>query len=214
MNQRLFLRPLHRHFGKSGARFALFAISGLLREAALSFPAGGGWGLPLGYFLLQGALVAVEERFRGVNRSWTWFWLIAPAPWLFHEPFRRTLVVPFYRWLHALIAQNTPSSYLSYALYAAAIGHLPILIASFQAPARLRWKDDIAKLPRFNQKIFWVYGLYILLCILGFAAATWRLHDEFLAGGPAARSVAGFIATFLDDSSAGRSFLVRSSRLA
>jgi hypothetical protein len=32
MNQRLFLRPLHRHFGKSGARLALFAISGLLHE--------------------------------------------------------------------------------------------------------------------------------------------------------------------------------------
>jgi len=196
MNQRLFLRPLHRHFGRSGARLALFAISGLLHEAALSFPAGGGWGLPFGYFLLQGVLVAIEERFRIVNRAWTWFWLIAPAPWLFHEPFRRNLIVPFYGWLHALIAQNTLSWYLSYALYAAAVGHLLILIASFQAPARLGWREDIAKLTRFNQKIFWVYGLYILFCIVGFAAATWRLHDEFLAGEPAARWVAGFIATF------------------
>jgi alginate O-acetyltransferase complex protein AlgI len=196
MNQRLFLRPLHRHLGKSGARFAVFAVSGLLHEAALSFPAGGGWGLPLGYFLLQGTLVAIEERFRIVNRAWTWFWLLAPAPWLFHEPFRRALILPFYRWLHAFIAQNTLSSYLSYALYAAAIGHLLILIASFQAPSRLGWKQDIAKLTRFNQKIFWVYGLYILLCIVSFAAVTWRLHDEFVAGEPAARCVAAFIATF------------------
>ena len=196
MNRRLFLRPLHRHLGKGASRLALFALSGVLHEAALSFPAGGGWGLPLGYFLLQGALVAIEERYRIVNRAWTWFWLIAPAPWLFHEPFRRNLVVPFYRWLHALIAQNKLSWYLSYALYAAAIGHLLILIASFQAPGRLGWKEDIAKLTRFNQKIFWVYGLYILLCIVSFAAVTWRLHDEFLAGEPAARCVAGFIATF------------------
>jgi alginate O-acetyltransferase complex protein AlgI len=196
MNRHLFLRRLYRYFGRSGSRLAAFALSGVLHELALSFPAGAGWGLPLGYFLLQGVLVAVEERFRIVNRAWTWFWLIAPAPWLFHEPFRHTLIVPFYRWLHALIAQNTFGWYLSHALYAAAIGHLLILVASFQAPVRLGWKDDIPKLTRFNQKIFWVYGLYILLCIASFAALTWRLHDEFLAGELAARCVAGFIATF------------------
>jgi alginate O-acetyltransferase complex protein AlgI len=196
MNQRLFARTLYRRLGKTGSRLALFALSGLLHELALSFPAGGAWGLPLGYFLLQGALVGVEKRFRIVNRAWTWFWLIATSPWLFHEPFRRALIIPFYRWLHALMAQNTLEWYLSYALYAAAIGHLLILIASFQAPIRLGWKEDVAKLARFNEKIFWVYGLYILLCIVSFAAVTWRLHDEFLAGEPAARSVAGFIATF------------------
>lgn len=195
MNRSLFVRPLHR-LGTTGSRFALFALSGLLHELALSFPAGGGWGLPLGYFLLQGALVAAEKRFRIANRAWTWFWLIAPSPWLFHEPFLRTLIVPFYRWLHVLVAQNTLEWYLSYALYASAIGHLLILIASFQAPVRLGWKADIAKLARFNQKIFWVYGCYILLCIVSFAAATWGLHDEFLAGEPAARCVAGFIAVF------------------
>jgi alginate O-acetyltransferase complex protein AlgI len=109
----------------------LFALSGFLHELAISFPAGGGWGLPLGYFLLQGVLVAVEERFRIVSRAWTWFWLIAPAPWLFHEPFRRALIVPFYRGLHSLIAQNSFEWYLSIALYAAAVGHLVILIGSF-----------------------------------------------------------------------------------
>jgi hypothetical protein len=196
MNQRLFLRRLYRYFGKGGSRFALFALSGVLHELALSFPAGAGWGLPLGYFLMHGALVAVEERFRIANRAWTWFWLITPSPCLFHEPFRRALVVPFYRWLHAMITQNTGEWYLSHALYAAAIGHLLVLIASFQAPARLGWKEDIPKLARFNQKIFWVYGFYILLCIVSFAAMTWRLHDEFLAGEQAARWLAGFIAIF------------------
>ena len=196
MNQRLFLRPFYGYFGRRGSRFALFALSGLLHELALSFPAGAGWGLPLGYFLLQGALVAAEERFRIANRAWTWFWLIAPSPWLFHEPFRRTLIVPFYRWLHELIAQNTWDWYLSHAIYAAALGHLVVLIASLQAPARLGWKQDVAKLTRFNQKVFWVYSFYILLCIVSFAVLTWRLHDAFLAGELAARWLAGFIATF------------------
>ena len=98
--------------------------------------------------------------------------------------FDATLIVPFYRSLHALLVQNSFEWYLSHALYAAAIGHLVILIGSYQAPSRLGWKSDIAKLTRFNQKIFWVYGFYILLCIVSFAAATWRLHDNFLAGEP------------------------------
>ncbi|HXB75585.1 MAG TPA: membrane bound O-acyl transferase family-domain-containing protein [Candidatus Acidoferrales bacterium] len=196
MNQRLFLRPLFRYFGKRGCRFALFALSGMLHELGLSWVAGAGWGLPLGYFLLHAALVAAEERFRIANRFWIWFWLIAPSPWLFHEPFRRTLIVPFYYWLHGFIAQNTWNWYLSHAIYAAAIGHLVVLIASVQVPARLGWKQDIPKLTRFNQKVFWVYGFYILLCIVSFAAITWRLHDSFLAGEPAARAIAGFIAIF------------------
>jgi hypothetical protein len=196
MNQRLFLRRLYRRSGKGAARFVLFAFSGAMHELWISVPAGAGWGFPFGYFLLHGALVAVEERFRTANRAWTWFWLIAPSPWLFHEPFRRTLIVPFYRWLHALIAQNTWEWYLSKAIYAAAIGHLLVLIASFQVPTRLGWKQDIPKLTRFNQKVFWVYSFYILLCIVSFAAMTWRLHDAFLAGEAAARCIAIFIAIF------------------
>jgi len=196
MNRRLFARAIHRYLGKRGSRFALFAISGLLHEVALSYPAGGGWGMPLGYFLLQGVLVELESRFRIANRAWTWLCIAGPAAFLFHEPFRRTLVVPFYRWLHNVIFHNTPGWYLSQALYAAAIGHVLVLIASFQVPSRLGWNDDIAKLTRFNQKIFWLYGLYILLCIVGFAVLTWRLHDDFLAGLPAARYLAGFIALF------------------
>jgi alginate O-acetyltransferase complex protein AlgI len=196
MNRRLFLRPLYRTFGKRGSRFALFALSGVLHELALSWAAGAGWGLPLGYFLLHGALVAVEERFRIANRAWVWFWLIAPSPWLFHEPFRRALIVPFYYWLHGILAYHTWDWYFSHAIYAAALGHLVVPIASFQVPARLGWKQDIPKLTRFNQKVFWVYGFYILLSIVSFGVLTWRLHDEILAGALSARWLAGFIAVF------------------
>jgi hypothetical protein len=196
MNRRLLLQPLYRIFGRRGSRFALFALSGVLHELALSFPANAGWGLPLSYFLLHGALVEVEERFHIANRAWVWFWLIFPSASLFHEPFRRSLIVPFYRWLHELIAQQNWDWYLSHALYAAVAGHLVVLIASSQAPARLGWKKDLSKLTRFNRKIFWVYGFYILFCIVGFAVLTWRLHDAFLAGELASRWLAGFIAVF------------------
>ena len=196
MNRRYLLRPLYRRLGKQGSRFALFALSGVVHELALSFPAGGGWGFPMTYFLLQGALVAIEDRFHIVNRAWVWFWLLAPSPWLFHEPFRRALVVPLYRGLHEVIARNTPDWYRSHALYAALAGHFIVLIASFQAPARLGWKQDVQKLTRFNQKVFWVYAGYVLFCIVSFAVLTWTLHDEFVAGDPTARCLAVFMALF------------------
>jgi Membrane bound O-acyl transferase family len=196
MNRRLFLRPLCSWLGKRKARFAVFVISGLFHELGISFPAGGGWGFPLSYFLLQGALVAVEERFQIRNRAWTWFWLLAPAPWLFHTTFRHTLVVPLFLWLHGLIAQHPAEWYLSLAIYLAALGHLLVLLVSVQAPVRLGWKEDIPKLTRFNQKVFWVYGSYILLCIVSFALLTLWLHDDLLAGVKAARALALFIATF------------------
>ena len=184
------------HATGPGSRFALFALSGVLHEMGISFPAAGGWGMPLVYFLLQGVLVAIEERFRITNRVWTWFWLLAPSPWLFHEPFRRALILPLYYWLHGLIVRNTWDWYFSQAIYAAAIGHLLVLVAGVQVPTRLGWKQDIPKLTRFNQKIFWVYSLYIFLCIVSFSVFTWRLHDSFLAGEPAARGIALFIAIF------------------
>lgn len=196
MNQTIFLRPLYRTFGRRRARFALFSISGLLHELGLSWTAGAGWGLPLACFLLHGILVELEQHFKIANRVWTWFWLATTFPWIFHEPFRRTLIVPFYYWLHAIVIQCPWDWYLSQALYAAALGHLVVLIASFQAPARLGWRQDIPKLTPFNQKVFWVYASYVLLCIVSFAILTWRLHDSFLTGEPAARGLASFIAIF------------------
>ena len=195
MNRVFFARPLCRRFGSRGARWALFALSGLFHEVAISFPAGGGWGLPGAYFLLQAALIEIEERFRITSRTWTWICVLAPAPWLFHEQFRGALVTPFYMWMYSLAA-NSWTWYLSTAIYLAAIGHCVVLAGGLQAPARLGWRDDFRKLTRFNRKIFWVYSAFIVLCIVGFGVLTWRLHDEFLQGERAARYLAGFIATF------------------
>jgi hypothetical protein len=42
----------------------------------------------------------------------------------------------------------------------------------------------------------WTYGLFIVLCIISFAALTFRLHREFLSGHVLARGFAAFIAIF------------------
>jgi alginate O-acetyltransferase complex protein AlgI len=79
----------------------VFVISGVLHELAISFPAGGGWGLPLTYFTLHALLVRVERTMRidrwpaAVARIWTLGWVLVLLPILFHAAFRARVVVPF-----------------------------------------------------------------------------------------------------------------------
>jgi hypothetical protein len=108
---RLLFVPLLRPLGPVGSLIGVFVISGLLHELAISFPAGAGWGLPSCYFLLHGVLVALERhllrprRWHGaLARVWTWSWLLAPLPLLFHTPFRQALVVPLFHELHQLLS--------------------------------------------------------------------------------------------------------------
>jgi hypothetical protein len=91
---------------------------------------------------------------------------------------------------------NYLTSWLSLALWLAGIGHFCILGASFQVPARLGWKEDLAKLTPFNRKLMWVYGGTTLLTIIAFGALTLFLHDDFLRGDRAALALAAFIAVF------------------
>lgn len=88
-------RPLRRRAGETAGLLASFLASGLLHELAISVPVNAGYGLPTSYFLLHGALVAVERHVSFARgRVWTFFWLIAPLPLLFHPPFLRGVVWP------------------------------------------------------------------------------------------------------------------------
>ena len=91
--ERVF-RPVARRWGSTWGVMATFAFSGLLHEIVISLPAGGGYGLPSVYFLLQGSLVLAERRFGLGGRIWTVFWLAAPVPLLFHAPFLRVIIGP------------------------------------------------------------------------------------------------------------------------
>jgi hypothetical protein len=84
----------------------------------------------------------------------------------------------------------------SLALWLAGIGHFCVLIASFQVPSRLHWKDDLQKLTPFNRKLMWTHGGFALLTIIAFGTLTLALHGEMLRGDRAALGVALFIGVY------------------
>lgn len=104
-------QPLHRRLGVAGATMLVFLFSGLIHESVISFPARGGYGLPTGYFVLQGAGVILERSsagkvlgLRGGFSGWAFMAVMTagPAFWLFHPPFVMRVVLPFMRAIGAL----------------------------------------------------------------------------------------------------------------
>jgi predicted DCC family thiol-disulfide oxidoreductase YuxK len=103
-------RPLARRVGVSWATLVVFAISGVIHELALSFPARGGCGLPFGYFILQGMGVLIERspvgRALGLAHGWRgWLFMFiftaAPAYWLFHPAFIHNVIQPMLHFIGA-----------------------------------------------------------------------------------------------------------------
>ncbi len=75
-------------------------------------------------------------------------------------------------------------------------GHFVILIASFQLPYRLRWKEDLQQLMPFNRKLLWVQSGFTVLTIIAFGTLTLVLHTELLRGDRAALGLACFIGIY------------------
>ena len=86
--------------------------------------------------------------------------------------------------------------FFSFGLWLAAAGHFVILIASFQVPARLHWREDLQSLAPFNRKLLWVQSGFTVLTIIAFGTLTLALHAELLRGDRAALGLAAFIATY------------------
>ena len=86
--------------------------------------------------------------------------------------------------------------WFSLALWLAGAGHFCVLIASFQVPYRLHWKEDLAKLNSFNRKLMWVHGGFAVYTIIAFGATTLALHEEILRGDRAALALASFIGIY------------------
>lgn len=85
---------------------------------------------------------------------------------------------------------------LSLALWLAGAGHFCVLIASFQVPYRLRWREDLAGLTPFNRKLMWVHGGFAVYTIAAFGVLSLILHGELMRGERAALALAFFIGCY------------------
>jgi hypothetical protein len=83
-----------------------------------------------------------------------------------------------------------------FLLYIGGATHFAILIASAMVPRVLDWKHHLANLPRMLRQLFWVYGVFIVLTIIGFGTLTLAHAETLAAGDPLARWLCGFIAIF------------------
>jgi len=81
-------------------------------------------------------------------------------------------------------------------LQLAAAMQLLILIASASTPRVLDWRKNLAVLHPFLRKLFWVYGVFVVMMIVAFAVLTFRHADAMAAREPVARSLCLFIAIF------------------
>lgn len=104
MREVIFL-PLARRIGATLALAAVFLYSGVFHEF-VSFAAGGGYGWPTLYFLIQGAGVWLEGRggFRRVllrrrwlGRLWTFAVVLLPVTLVCHRPVVDRVLVPMLR---------------------------------------------------------------------------------------------------------------------
>ena len=101
---RFLFRPLAGRLGPRVGLAAGFLFSGVVHDFVISVPAGGGYGWPTLYFVVQG-LGLLAERSRagrrlGLGAGWRGRAFAAavvavPAYGLFHPPFVRTVALPF-----------------------------------------------------------------------------------------------------------------------
>lgn len=97
-------RPLKKRVGPAGLIIVSFIFSGVLHEMAISLPVGKGFGLPFIYFIIQGTMVLTEKFLEDRNitflknkfiaKVWVYFWVIIPAPLLFHIYFVKGVIWP------------------------------------------------------------------------------------------------------------------------
>ncbi len=85
---------------------------------------------------------------------------------------------------------------LEYALRLAGLAHFGILAASALTPRVLRWNEVLGPLPEMLRRLFWVYGIFIVLMIIGLGTFTCIHADDIARGDAVARSVAIFAAVF------------------
>jgi hypothetical protein len=78
----------------------------------------------------------------------------------------------------------------------AGIGQLGVLVASALVPIRLKWKTELAGLPRLHRQLYWIYGGYVVMAIVAFGLFSLTNAAALASGTTLARALCGYIALF------------------
>ncbi len=85
---------------------------------------------------------------------------------------------------------------LTLALQIAGLLHLGLLCAGAMMPAVVGMRSHLTTLPPFIRQLFWVYYLFIGLCLVSFGTISVTLAPALAAGGNLARGFCLFLAAF------------------
>lgn len=85
---------------------------------------------------------------------------------------------------------------LARLIFAAGIGQVGVLIASALVPFQLNWRDELRSLSRLHRQMYWVYGGYVVLSIVAFAALSIFNARELASGSGLARGFCAYVAVF------------------
>ena len=101
---RFIFRPITKRINARVGTFSVFVVSGLIHDFVISLTAGGSYGLPTLYFLIQGTAMLVERKhmvLRGgiTGRTFTACVVAAPMGLLFPPVFVERVVIPMLQFL-------------------------------------------------------------------------------------------------------------------
>ena len=74
--------------------------------------------------------------------------------------------------------------------------HLGLLCAGALMPRAVNLKSNLATLPPFIRRLFWVYYTFIGTCLISFGVITFIFAGTLAAGGNLARALCIFLALF------------------
>jgi hypothetical protein len=87
-------------------------------------------------------------------------------------------------------------TWLSTLIFFAGLGQLGVLVASAQVPFRLNWREVFERLPKLHRQLYWTYGGYVVLAIVGQGLVSVLCANELASGSGLARGVCGYMAVF------------------
>ena len=64
----------------------------------------------------------------------------------------------------------------------AGVAHFGMVAVGALVPRTFGWKDDLARLTPMNRRLFWVYGLFIVMTNVGFGVVSLVYPVEIAAG--------------------------------